>query len=580
MGLHQNSLAFSRHHSNKRYNLGWMFRTRYRHILWFFARIIINFIWWDILIPKVGLGRLSRRTRPNRYRKAANAFRLEAIRLGGVMIKVGQFMSARLDILPQEITDELSGLQDEVVPESFENIRKVLETEFSSSLEEKFTYFEKTPVASASIGQVHHAHLICQLPGGKEGENEMQEVVVKIQRPHIDEIVNVDLSALKVVGSWLYRYPPIHKRANVPSLLEEFSLSLYEEIDYLHEGKNAEIFAANFKDHSEIRVPAICWNYTTKRVLTLEDVQSIKITDYSAIEAAGIDRAEIAERLFGIYLKQIFEDHFFHADPHPGNLFIHPLGKSDNDGKVAWELVFVDFGMTGALTSTIQTGLKELLIGIGTRDASRVVKSFQTLNVLLPEADLNLLEKVTSRMFESFWGKTTPEMMQMQQEEAIKFAREFRGLMYEMPFQVPENMILLGRCVGILSGMCTGLDPNFNIWTSLAPYAQKLVQNNGGSTWRVVLQEIVSTLQTLVTLPKKAEALINRIEQGNLEVHDPELRYRMRRIERGQNQLIKALIFAVLLFSGVQLYLASDWVLAGGFGVAAFIALISLLFFR
>lgn len=133
MGLHQNSLAFSRHHSNKRYNLGWMFRTRYRHILWFFARIIINFIWWDILIPKVGLGRLSRRTRPNRYRKAANAFRLEAIRLGGVMIKVGQFMSARLDILPQEITDELSGLQDEVVPSPLRISERFLKRNFQAA---------------------------------------------------------------------------------------------------------------------------------------------------------------------------------------------------------------------------------------------------------------------------------------------------------------------------------------------------------------------------------------------------------------------------------------------------------------
>ena len=404
-----------------------MLKNRYRHILWFFGRIIINFIWWDIFIPRVGLRRISRRTRPRRIRKAAAAFRVEAIRMGGVMIKIGQFLSARLDVLPQEITDELSGLQDEVKPELFENIRGEIEREFSCSIEEKFTYFEQIPVASASIGQVHQAKIRCQSQDGLEDENRLLDVVVKVQRPDIDEIVRTDLAALKVVGGWLYRYPPIHKRANVPELLEEFSRSLYEEIDYIHEGKNAEIFAQNFEGHSDIRVPAVHWDYTTRKVLTLEDVRSIKITDYAAIDAAGIDRVEVAERLIQIYFQQIFEDHFFHADPHPGNLFVHPLDEAGDDGKLKWELVFVDFGMTGVLPKSIQTGLKEMLVGIGTRDSARVVRSFQTLDFLLPEADISMLEKAASRMFESFWGKSTSEMMHMHRDEAIKFAYEFRG---------------------------------------------------------------------------------------------------------------------------------------------------------
>ncbi len=562
----------------KRYNPVEMFKARYRHILWFFGRLILNFIWWDILIPRIGLRRLARSTRPKRIRKAAAAFRAEAIRLGGVMIKVGQFLSACLDVLPQEITDELAGLQDEVQPETFEKIRQVIEKEFSSPIETKFAYFEPTPIASASIGQVHRAHIYCQSTDQPAEADQIHEVVVKIQRPDIDEIVNVDLSALKVVGRWIYRYPPIHKRANVPALLEEFSRSLYEEIDYLHEGKNAEIFAANFKNHSDILVPSVHWDYTTRRVLTLEDVGSIKITDYTAIEAAGIDRAEVAERLINTYLKQIFEDHFFHADPHPGNLFIHPCPEVDELGKPSWELVFVDFGMTGQLPPSIQSGLKDMLVGIGTRDSARVVKSFQTLDVLLPGADTNLLEKATARMFESFWGKTTPEMMNMHHDEALKFAYEFRGLMYEMPFQVPENMILLGRCVSILSGMCTGLDPNFNIWTNLAPYAQKMVQEDGGGAWRIVLQEIVSTLQVLATLPKKADALLNRIEQGRLEVYSPELLYRLRKVEKGENQLIKVILFATFMIGGIQLFLSGYQVFAGGLGMAALITLITLLF--
>ena len=558
-----------------------MLKNRYRHILWFFGKLIISFIWWDILLPRIGLRRLSRQTRSRRMVKAARAFRGEAIRLGGVMIKVGQFMSARLDVLPQEITDELSGLQDEVQAETFADIQQVIETEFSSPLTAKYVDFDPTPVASASIGQVHRARLICQDANQTEGEAQTLAVVVKVQRPHIEEIVEVDLAALRVVGGWLYRYPPIHKRANVPGLLEEFGHALYEEIDYLHEGKNAEMFATNFKGRQDIRVPVVHWSHTTRRVLTLEDVQSIKISDYAAIEAAGIDRAEVANRMFDAYLKQIFEDHFFHADPHPGNLFIHPLKKPEEmsaGSKTPWELVFIDFGMTGQLTPNVQVGLREMLIGIGTRDSARVVKSFQTLDVLLPSADIGQLEKATSLLFESFWGKTAPEMMQMHQDEAIKFVRQFRGLMYEMPFQVPENMILLGRCVSILSGICTGLFPEFNMWTSMVPYAQKLIQTEGGSTWKVILQEVVSTLQVLIALPKKTEALLNRIEQGNLEVHDPELQFRMRRVERGQDRLIKAVLFSAFLLGGIQVYLAKDYWVAGSLGLAGLITLVWFLF--
>jgi len=496
------------------------------------------------------------------------------------MIKIGQFMSARLDVLPQEITNELAGLQDEVRPESLTDIIQVIEAEFSTKLDQKYSYFETEPVASASIGQVHRARMLCQDNDLPENCSQIVPVVVKVQRPHIEEIVKVDLDALRIVGGWLYRYGPIHKRANVPALLEEFSKTLYEEIDYLHEGKNAEQFSANFKNQGDIIVPKVYWSHTSRRVLTLEDVESIKITDYAGLDAAGVDRAEVSERLFNTYLKQIFEDHFFHADPHPGNLFIHPVAEIKAGEKTPWKLVFVDFGMTGTLSNSIQTGLREILIGVGMRDATRVVKAFQILDVLLPEANLALLEKATSMMFESFWGKTAPEMMQMHQEEAIKFAQEFRGLMYEMPFQVPENMILLGRCVGILSGICVGLNPDFNMWTNMAPYAQKLVQNEGGTTLQTILKEVVSTLQILVSLPKKTETLLNRIEQGRLETHDPELHYRMHRVERSQNQLIKAILFAAFFLGGIQVYLAGHSLVAGGLGIASLLALISLLFTR
>lgn len=168
----------------------------------------------------------------------------------------------------------------------------------------------------------------------------------------------------------------------------------------------------------------------------------------------------------------------------------------------------------------------------------------------------------------------------MHPDEAIKFAQEFRGLMYEMPFQVPENMILLGRCIGILSGICTGLYPEFNMWTNLAPYAQKLVQNEGGTTFQTILKEVVSTLQILVSLPRKTESLLSRIEQGKLETRDPELHYRIRRVERSQNQLIRAILFAAFFLGGIQVYLAGQILVAGGLGILALLAIISLVFTR
>jgi predicted unusual protein kinase regulating ubiquinone biosynthesis (AarF/ABC1/UbiB family) len=551
-----------------------MYRNRYRRILWFFGKVILSFIWWDIILMRIGLRGLSRSTRQERFRKIAMAYRQEAVRMGGVMIKVGQFLSTRLDVLPRVITDELAGLQDEVRPEKAEDVMRVAVREYGAALEEKFEAFDPNPLAAASIGQVHRARL-------KGSEAESYNVVVKIQRPDIENIINVDLSAMRVVAGWLMCYPPIKKRANVPELLEEFSRSLYEEVDYLNEGKNAERFAENFADQPEILVPKIIWSHTTRRVLTLEYIQGIKISDYAALEAAGIDRPGVAKKLFDTYLKQIFEDRFFHADPHPGNLFVLPLAAEEAQ-KIGqnWRLVFVDFGMAGSLSEGLMMNLREILISVGTQDARRIIKTYQSLGVLLPGADLDLLEKATARVFERFWGKTAPELMKMHQEEAVAFVQEFGELLYDMPFQVPENLILLARCVGILSGICTGLDYEFNVWTGIGPYVQKLVTADESGGWRFWLGEIGSVVTLIGGLPRKTDALLNRIEQGKLEVRTPDLDRRLVRLERGIRNLSAAIVFGVLALTGTQFYLGHEMVLAAVFGGGAVLALGVMLFSR
>lgn len=567
-----------------------MLRTRYLRIVFFFGRVVAGVIGWDLVLPRLGLRRLAERTRSARATRWARQFRALAIRMGGVLIKVGQFLSARVDVLPEAVTVELSGLQDEVPPEDFEAVRQLLESELGARIEERFTAFQSVPLAAASLGQVHRA----ALPGG-------EAVVVKVQRPGIDRLIRTDLSALRTVGGWLRRYPPIRRRLDVDALLAEFTRVLHEEMDYLAEGRNAETFQANFAADPGVRVPAVHWSHTTARVLTLEDVYAIKITDYAAIAAAGIDRAEVADRLFHTYLKQIFEDGWFHADPHPGNLFVEPAspptpfapsplsqaeghrlgeggGGGGERGEGEWRLVFVDYGMVGRVPPGAKAQLREAVIAVGTQDAARLVRAYQGLGVVLPTADLSLLERAEAAMFARFWGKTMAELRDMPMDEMRAFAHEFRQLLYEMPFQVPVDLVYLGRTVAILSGMCTGLNPDFNVWTGLAPYAQKLITEAAGDGgWGFWLGELADVLRSLVALPRRTEQLIGRLERGEITLRtsaSPDLARQLDRLTGAVQQLVGGVIFAALLAVGALLYIGQETRLGGASLVGALIALL------
>jgi predicted unusual protein kinase regulating ubiquinone biosynthesis (AarF/ABC1/UbiB family) len=548
-----------------------MIRHRYRRIVLFFARILSGIIIWDLFLPRMGLRRLSQRTRPNRLRKAAVAFRELAVEMGGVMIKVGQFLSSRVDVLPPEITNELEGLQDEVPPVEFQAIRAEAEREYGRPLAEVFSEFEPHPLAAASLGQVHTAVLRQPCLSGQNGELEVCQVVVKIQRPDIESIIATDLAALRTVGNWLVRYRPIRQRADVPALLAEFSKTLYEEIDYLAEGRNAETFQANFKRTPGVYVPQVAWPFTTRRVLVLENVLAIKINDYQAITEAGISRPEVATRLLSTYLKQIFEDGFFHADPHPGNLFVTPQTGG------SWQLTFVDFGMVGRVPDNLRMGLRELLIGVGTQDAQRVVESYQKMGILLPSADLELLKRAEAKAFERFWGKNMSELAQIELSELREFMGEFRELLYNLPFQVPSDMLFLARAVGILSGMCTGLDPDFNVWEELVPYAEKLISEEVRKGGQFLLDELGSLARAMISIPRKLDGMLGKLERGELAVRAPEVSRQVLQLERALRQLGWVIVFTALLISGVQVYLARPgWlanILLAGAGLSLILSL-------
>ena len=550
------------------------FRGRYFRILYFFAGVIARFILWELIIAKIGLRKWTRRTRAERFRREAVRFRALAIYMGGVMIKVGQFLSSRLDVLPSEVTDELANLQDEVPAEEYEAIKGLAEKELGAPLTEKFEWFDESPLAAASLGQVHRARLRVE-----DEADGFRNVVVKVQRPFIELIVEVDLSALQRVGNWLMRYRPIREHSDVPALLREFSGTVREEIDYLHEAENAGLFFENFKDDPYVHVPRVVKSHSALRVLTLEDVYAIKITEYAEIAKAGIERSDVAKKLLDTYLKQIFEDGFVHADPHPGNLFVTPLG-ADGESPRRWKLTFVDFGMTARVPDGVRNGLREMLIGVGTKDAGRVVKSYQQLGMLLPGADLKLIEQAEAQVFDRFWGMSMSELRKTNPDEIRKFAHQYRDLIFSMPFQVPNDLIMLGRTVAILSGMCTGLDPDFNLWDHLGPYARQLIEKEatkGVSDW---LAELGGLLQNLIALPSQASRVFAQAERGDLVVQSPQVVREVRALTRSVDRLTGGIVFIGLLLGGVMLYNGGSVLYAQGMFGGAFIVLLWVLFFR
>jgi predicted unusual protein kinase regulating ubiquinone biosynthesis (AarF/ABC1/UbiB family) len=527
-------------------------RARYWRALLFFARVAVGVLWWDILLRRIGLRPLARRTAPSRYRRAARRYRALAVRQGGLWIKVGQFLSARVDVLPEYVTAELAGLQDEVPAESIERILGVVESEFRDRAVASFSWFDPQPLASASLGQAHRA----RLPNG-------QAAVVKVQRPGIEDLIRVDLEALGHIVGWLKRSSAITRRADIDGLLAEFSRTLWAELDYVAEAGNARSFATMFAEDPQVCIPGVVSTHSTRRVLTLEDVYFIKITDYEAIEAAGVSRAEVAERLFRTYLKQIFLEGFFHADPHPGNLFVEPIEAG------GWRLVFVDFGMVGRLDDKVKSGLRDLAIAVGTRDIDRLLQAYQTLDVLLPGADLERIRQAEESLFKRLWGRSMRELIHMHPREMREFTKQFRDVLYEMPFQVPTDLIFLGRCLAILSGMCTGLDPEFNLFKGLAPFARQLLEEEGSDWLDRLLDWLVEQGGALAVLPARLDSALARVEHGDLQVvarAAPDLDRSLARLTRAINRLVGAVIFAVLLLVGSLLYL-NDQRLLGGVGL-------------
>ncbi|AXJ10914.1 AarF/ABC1/UbiB kinase family protein [Arthrobacter sp. PM3] len=537
-------------------------RARYRRILRFAAWHLARTWWFELFLPRIGLGRIAERNRAKRMLGFAQRFRTLAVDLGGLMIKVGQFLSSRLDVLPPEITKELEGLQDEVPPVAFPAIRALAEAELGAPLEKIFSFVEETPIAAASLGQAHRAQL---LPANAADAG-LGSVVLKVQRPGIDAIVDVDLAALRKVGGWLSRFRVVSSRADMPALVEEFAQTSLEEIDYLREAANAERFAADFADDRRVEVPEVAWEWSTRRVLILEDVTAIKITDAEALQAAGIDPTRVAPVFASVMFEQLFTSGFFHADPHPGNIFVTPV--TDSAGGRPWKLTFIDFGMMGEVPPSTRRGLRKLLIAAAARDGKGLVSAISDVGVLAPSADRAELERAMTHLFARFGGMGFAELREVDPREFVDFAVEFGDLVRSLPFQLPENFLLIIRAMSLTSGVCSALDARFNLWDAIEPYAARLLRDERGNIVQDAAQQALDTAGVALRLPKRLDRLVTRIEDGSLATANPRLERQMARLDRTVQRAGSALIFGALLVAG-SLVRADDPVLGSVLMIAS-----------
>lgn len=553
--------------------------ARYRKVRWFFARAFAEVFFWDVFLNRPGLSWL--RTDPTaRLQRIARNYRALAINLGGVLIKLGQFLSTRVDLLPREVTSELSGLHDKIPPIPFEGIQAQIEADFSCPLSELFAHVNPKPIGAASLGQTYLASL-----------HTGQQVVVKALRPGIEVLVETDLAVLSLAAQWLKLYQKLARRMDLDALMQEFTTVTRNELDLIKEGHNIEHFRDDFADNPHIAVPKVYWHYTATRTLTLENVGYIKIDHFERLDAVGINRNEVAQTFYDAYMEQMFVANFIHVDPHPGNLFVRPMPTlaERNRGIIGFkpgqpvpyekdrpfQIVFVDFGMVATVPEQLRAAFREFAIGFGTRDAYRMVQSYITAGILLPGADLKRLEEVHEDMFERFWGVNMSQMQKVALEQSNYFLREYRDVIYDAPFQFRADTLFIGRAVGILSGMATNINPNFDPWGSAMPYAERFAAEEAMQNRQNILQEVIKLMQLTIKLPPQLDRVLTQAERGNLSTQTsfaPDARKLVQRLEKSVDRLTWMVISASLLIAGVLLRTANTdddlgfWLIIGALG--------------
>lgn len=469
-------------------------RLRRQIDIWTFVLLLLFKLWqndkkWTYL------NGYSEEKRAARRRRQAVWIRESLLELGPTFIKVGQLFSTRADLFPTEYVEELSKLQDKVPAFSFEQVREIIQQDLGRPIEELFLSFDPIPLAAASLGQVHKARL-------KSGE----EVVVKVQRPGLHQLFTIDLAILKQITRYFQNHPRWGKGRDWMGIYEECSRILWQEADYLNEGRNADTFRRNFRGVDWVKVPRVYWRYTSPRVLTLEYLPGIKISNYEALEAAGLDRKRLARLGARAYLQQVLNDGFFHADPHPGNLAVAPDGS----------LIFYDFGMMGTLKANVKEKLVEMLFAITEKNADKVIAALVDLGALQMPEDPSSVRRALQFLLDNFVDKPFEE------QSISQISEELYEIAYDQPFRFPATFTFVMRAFSTLEGVGKGLDPDFNFMEVAQPFALEIMAefSNGasGSFLDQISRQAVEVGNRALSLPSRLEDTLDKLEKGDIRV--------------------------------------------------------------
>lgn len=416
--------------------------------LWCFHKFLGILRWWF-------LG--SETNREINQQKQAIWLKEKLIELGPTFIKIGQSMGTRADLLPLPFVIALGELQDNVPPFPNEVAFARIEKELGQKINSIYKEFELEPVAAASLGQVYRARL-------HTGE----EVAVKVQRPNLEATVSGDLEILKKVAGFAERFPQLNENADWAGMLREFNETIHEEMDYVAEGKNAERFREHFKNWDNIHVPKIYWNATSSKVLTMEFISGTKVTDLNGLKAQSISPEKINRLLIRTYLKQLLEDGFFHADPHPGNLLVMPDGR----------LAFFDFGMVGRITPELQSKMIDAFFHVVSKDPAGIAQDLIDLDFMKPGTDPKSVRPVVEKMFEFHLN------LKLKDVNFKELTYDLADVMYDYPFRLPSNFTYIMRALMTLEGIGIITDPEFNFFETAKPYAKEFMLRREGKDFR------------------------------------------------------------------------------------------------
>lgn len=448
--------------------------------------------------------------------------RLVLQELGPTFVKLGQIASTRPDLLPEEIIRELEKLQDQVPPFSFEEVRNIVQQELGDDLNKIFRQFADVPLAAASIGQVHQAIL-------HSGE----KVAVKIQRPNIADVIETDLEILQDLAVLAERRLEWAARYQIRDMVDEFSRSLRAELDYTIEARNAEKISNQFQNDPNIYIPKVFWEYSTKKVLTMEYVEGVKFNELERLKQNGYNLKKLAERLTKAIFQQIFIEGFFHGDPHPGNVLVLP-------GEV---IAFIDFGMVGRLNPEMKYHFSSLVIALMRQSTDGVIKSICQMGLVPDDVNLMQLRDDMEQLSEKYYHVP---LSKISLGEAVN---DLFRVAFRHSIRVPRDLTLLGKTLLTVEGMVEKLDPDFSILDIAEPFGRQLLKERlrPKNVAEVVWKRVSDYGEMLIGFPKSMKELTSLIKQGklHLEIDIPELDHFLKKLDQISNRLS----FSIVLLS-------------------------------